>query len=82
MQIEFLSGVDIFDEADRVQVIVDLPVVKEHDLSVDLEATALLISARAGDRYYHRHIDLGVPVKGTPDIHYNNGIFEIKIGKG
>lgn len=77
----FLSGVDIFDEADRVQVIVDLPGVEEHDMSVDVKATTLRISARAGDRYYHRHIDLGVPVKDTPVVHYNNGIFEIMLGK-
>jgi HSP20 family molecular chaperone IbpA len=81
MQAGYLSGIDIFDEADRVQVIVNLPGAEEHDLSVDVRENTLVITARSGDRDYHRDIDLGTPVKGIPEIRYNNGIFEIMLGK-
>jgi len=81
MQAGTLSGVDIFDKADRLQVIVELPGVHKDDISVDLGSTTLDIVARAGARRYHRHIDLGIPVKGEPVICGNNGIFEIILGK-
>ena len=77
----WLSGVDIFEEADRLQVVVELPGVQKDDISVDLQATTLDIMAHAGERRYHRHIDLGIPVRGEPVINGNNGIFEIVLGK-
>jgi HSP20 family protein len=81
MQAGTLSGVDIFDEIDRFYVIVELPGVSKEDISVNVKANALKIVALAGARQYHKHIDLGVPVKGDPEIHYNNGVLEIMLGK-
>ena len=81
MQFGTLSGVDIFDEADRLQVIVELPGVSREDISVNVKANALKIVALAGAREYHKYIDLGVPVRSEPEIHYNNGVLEILLGK-
>jgi len=81
MQSGTLSGVDVFDEADRLQVIVELPGVHKDDISVDLRRTTLDIVAHAGTRRYHRDINLGIPVKGEPVICGNNGIFKIILGK-
>jgi len=81
MQGRWLYGVDIFDEIDRLQVIMELPGVSKEDISVNVKANALKIVALAGARQYHRHIDLGVPVTGEPEIHYNNGVLEIMLGK-
>jgi len=77
MQGRWLYGVDIFEETDRFQVVVDLPGVQKDDISVDLQSTTLDIVAHAGAKRYHRHIDLGIPVRGEPVISGNNGIFEI-----
>jgi len=77
MQGSWLSGMDIFEETDRLQVVVELPGVQKDDISVNLQATTLDIMAHAGERRYHRHIDLGIPVKDEPVINGNNGIFEI-----
>jgi len=76
-----LSGVDIFEETDRLQVIVDLPGVSREDISVNVKANAVKIVALAGAREYHKHINLDVPVRSEPVIHYNNGVLEILLGK-
>jgi HSP20 family protein len=81
MQSGTLSGVDIFDETDRLQVIVDLPGVSRENISVNVKANALKIVALSGAREYHKHINLDVPVRGEPKIHYNNGILLIMLGK-
>jgi HSP20 family protein len=81
MQSGTLSGVDIFDETDRLQVIVELPGVSQENIFVNVKANTLKIVALAGARRYHRHIDLKVPVRNDPEIHYNNGVLEIMLGK-
>jgi HSP20 family molecular chaperone IbpA len=81
MQAGTVSGVDIFDEADYFQVIMELPGAKKEDISVNVQATTLKIVAMAGAREYQKHIDLGVPVRGKPEVHYNNGVLAITLGK-
>jgi HSP20 family protein len=73
--------VDIFDEADRLQVIVELPGVEEKDISLKLKETTLTITAGKGERKYKKEVDLGVPVKGEPKKQYKNGILEINLVK-
>lgn len=74
--------VDIFEEAERVQVIAELPGVDENELSVALKGTTLTIKAGKGERKYKKEIDLEIPVKGEPKTQYKNGILEINIEKG
>ncbi|MCX6683908.1 MAG: Hsp20/alpha crystallin family protein [Methanoregula sp.] len=73
--------VDVFDEADRLQVIVELPGVEEKDISIELKNSTLLLTAGKGERKYKKEIDLGVPVKGEPKKQYKNGILEINLKK-
>jgi HSP20 family protein len=73
--------VDIFDEAERLQVIVELPGVEENDITVTLHGNALNIDAGKGDRRYHKVIDLDIPVEGEPKSQYKNGILEINLEK-
>jgi HSP20 family protein len=73
--------VDVFDEAERVQVIVELPGVEEPDIKVTLDETTLRIRAGKGERKYRKEIDLGLPIKGEPKTQYKNGILEINLDK-
>jgi HSP20 family protein len=73
--------VDVFDEADRLQVIVELPGVEEKDIAVELKDSTLYLTAGKGERKYKKEIDLGVPVKGEPKKQYKNGILEINLKK-
>jgi HSP20 family protein len=73
--------VDVFDEADRVQVIVELPGVEEKDIAVVVKETTLTITAGKGDRKYKKEIDLAAPFKGEPEKQYKNGILEINLSK-
>jgi HSP20 family protein len=73
--------VDVFDEADRLQVIVELPGVEEKDITVEIKETTLTLRAGKGERKYQKEIDLGVPVKGEPKKQYKNGILEINLKK-
>ena len=73
--------IDVFDEAERIQVIVELPGVEEHDITVALDETTLQIKAGKGERKYRKDIDLGLPVKGKPKTQYKNGILEINLEK-
>ena len=73
--------VDIFDEADRLQVIVELPGVEEKDIKVEIKETTLILTAGKGERKYKKEIDLGSPIKGEPKKQYKNGILEINLKK-
>ena len=73
--------VDVFDEADRLQVIVELPGVEEKDIALDIKDTLLIITAGKGERKYKKEIDLGASVKGEPKKQYKNGILEINLKK-
>ena len=73
--------VDVFDEADRLQVIVELPGVEEKDIAVELKDSTLYLTAGKGERKYKKEIDLGIPVKGEPKKQYKNGILEINLKK-
>jgi HSP20 family protein len=73
--------VDVFDEADRLQVIVELPGVEEKDISLELKDSTLILTAGKGERKYRKEIDLGTPVKGEPKKQYKNGILEINLKK-
>ncbi len=73
--------VDVFDEDDRLQVIVELPGVEEKDISLELKDSTLYLTAGKGERKYKKEINLGIPVKGEPKKQYKNGILEINLVK-
>ncbi|MFA4876977.1 MAG: Hsp20/alpha crystallin family protein [Methanoregula sp.] len=73
--------VDVFDETDRLQVIVELPGVEEKDITVKIDGAILTLTAGKGERKYKKEIDLGAAVKGEPKKQYKNGILEITLKK-
>lgn len=75
--------VDVFDEADRILVIAELPGVLEDEIKVEVAGDILTLAASGKDRKYAKEILL--PGKVKPDsvkTLYNNGILEIFLEKG
>jgi HSP20 family protein len=74
--------VDVFDEADRILVIVELPGVLEDEIKVEVAGDILSLAAFGKDRKYAKEILL--PSKVKPDsvkTSYKNGILEIRLEK-
>lgn len=73
---------DIFDETDEVRVYVEMPGVNEEDIKLDLKEDILDISAKSGDKKYHKEVLLPSAVRPETLISsYKNGILEVKIKK-
>ena len=73
---------DIFDEKDEMRVYAEMPGVNEKDITIELKADMLNISAKSGDRKYHKEVLL--PSKGKSKAFtssFKNGILEIIIKK-
>ncbi|QUL99241.1 MAG: Hsp20 family protein [Candidatus Fermentithermobacillus carboniphilus] len=75
--------VDIFDEKDRVLVVVEIPGVAAENISVEIRENILKLRARDGDRTYIKDVVLPPGVKcESLATAYRNGILEISIDKG
>jgi HSP20 family protein len=73
---------DVFDEKEEICVYAEMPGVNKSDIKIDLKGDILDISARTGDKKYHKEVLLPAKVKpGTIISSYKNGILEIKIKK-
>lgn len=73
---------DIFDEKEEVRVYAEMPGVSEQDIRLDLKGDILDISAKSGDRKYHKEILIPAKVKSETLVSsYRNGILEVKIKK-
>jgi len=73
---------DVFDEAEEVKVYAEIPGVNGEDIKLDLKGDILDISARSGDKKYHKEVLLPAKVKPeTLASSYKNGMLEIKIKK-
>jgi HSP20 family protein len=73
---------DVFNENDEIRIYAEMPGVSQDDIKLDLKEDILDISARTGDRKYHKEILL--PAKVNAKImtsFYNNGILEVKAKK-
>ena len=86
--------IDVFDEKEEIRIYAEMPGVNQEDIKLDFPAEAgscqgrekgediLDITARTGDRKYHKEVLL--PAKVNPESltsSYKNGILEIKINK-
>jgi HSP20 family protein len=71
--------VDIFEEEDHTLVVAEMPGISSGDLKLDLKDDVLTISAKRGDKKYHKEILLP---RAVPEekmiVSCNNGILEIK----
>jgi HSP20 family protein len=73
---------DIFDEKNEIRVYAEMPGVNEEDVKLVIKGDIIIISARTGDRKYHKEVLLPGKVKPeTLTSHYKNGILEITIKK-
>ncbi len=73
---------DLFDEADEIVVIAEMPGIGENDIVIDLKEDILEISAASTSRTYRKEILLPVKVlHSNLSRKFTNGILEIKIKK-
>ena len=71
--------VDVFEEEDHTLVVAEMPGISSGDLKLDLKDDVLTISAKRGDKKYHKEILLPRAVtREKMIVSCNNGILEIK----
>lgn len=68
---------DVFDENDKIVVIVELSGVKKEEIVVKINGSVVEISAKE----YHERINLPCEVTGKPVIKFKNGILELRLAK-
>ncbi len=74
--------VDVFDDADSIQIVAEMPGVSQNDIEVDVSGDIVGITAISGARKYRK--ELLLPIKGKNKkftSSFKNGILEIKIKK-
>ena len=73
--------VDVFDEADEIVLVVEMPGANEEDVTVELHGDVLIMET-AGDRRYAREVLLPASVDAASmEKTYRNGILHIKLKK-
>lgn len=74
---------DVFDEKDKVMIIVEMPGVSKKDIKLELKSDILEISAVSGEKKYSKEIFLEVKSLKAENMTstYKNGILEINIKK-
>jgi len=74
--------VDVLEEEDKIQVVVEMPGVEEHDIQIEINGDVLSLSADSSARKYQKEILLPSKIQPEPISHsYQNGIFEIWLKK-
>ncbi|MBU4344605.1 MAG: Hsp20/alpha crystallin family protein [Proteobacteria bacterium] len=72
--------VDVFDEADEIHIIAEMPGIEKKDIHLDIKGDILDISAEGKNRKYQKEILLSRPAKAEDmNWSYKNGVLEIKI---
>jgi len=73
--------VDLFDEAEEILIVAELPGVQEEEINVELKDDILRLET-SGERKYAKEILLSDPVNPTSLTKtYKNGILEIRLQK-
>lgn len=71
--------VDLFEEKDHTLVVAEMPGISSEDLKVDVKDDVLTITAKHGDKKYHKEVLLPKVVSSKKmKISCNNGMVEIK----
>lgn len=68
---------DIFDEKDKIVLVIELPGVKKENIKV--KASGNIVEISAGE--YNETIKLPSEVSGKPVIKFKNGILELRLAK-
>ena len=72
--------VDVFDDADGIQIVAEMPGVSQPDIEVDVNGDIVRISASSGARKYQKELLLSRAVQADDMTWtYQNGILEILI---
>lgn len=73
---------DVFDEADHLLVVLELPGILEEDLHIELEGDMLFVEAERGEKKYRKEILLPTsPLVDRMQFSCNGGIAEIRLPK-
>ncbi len=74
--------VDLFDEADKVVIIAEIPGVEEEKVKIEVKDDILELKAEDSDKKYHKEILLPSKVKKESlRSTFKNGILEITLAK-
>ncbi|MBU4340240.1 MAG: Hsp20 family protein, partial [Euryarchaeota archaeon] len=72
--------VDIFEEAENIEVIAELPGVEEKDITYEIKDDVLLLKASGDSRKYSKEVLL--PCKAAVlKTAYKNGVFKLTLNK-
>jgi HSP20 family protein len=72
--------VDVFDEAEEIHIVAEMPGIEEKDINLDINGDILNISSEGEKRKYQKEILLSRPAKKDDMTWtYKNGILEIKM---
>ncbi len=73
--------VDVFDEGNNIEIIAELPSVREKDINVELRTGTVIISASSNKINYFKKLELPYKFKGIIKKLYKNGILEVVFEK-
>jgi HSP20 family protein len=74
--------IDVFEEQDRVLVLVEMPGVSQDDVKIEVSGDLLTISARRGNLQYRKEVRLPASFpRDHIEVSSNNGIVEIRCVK-
>lgn len=73
---------DVFDEEERVLIVMELPGVSEEDIKIEVESNILKIKAEVNNNIYIKNVKLSfVPITESITSQLNNSIYSIIINK-
>jgi HSP20 family protein len=72
---------DVFEEADGVLVIAEMPGVDAEHVKVSVAGDILTIEAEQGAKRYAKEVLLPAPAAGEPRVACNNGVVEIRVDR-
>ncbi|OOM77814.1 Hsp20 family protein [Clostridium sp. BL-8] len=73
---------DVFDEEERVLIVMELPGVSEEDIKIEVESNILKIEAEVNNNIYIKNVKLSfVPITESITSQLNNSIYSIIINK-
>jgi HSP20 family protein len=73
---------DIFDEADEIVLLFEVPGVARKDVRCTLDADILVLEAKSGERLYRKEVLIEAALAApTPRLRLRNGVLEVRLAK-
>ena len=73
---------DVFEEEDKVIIVMEIPMVKEEDINLEINENILTINAVSNESRYYKNIKLKFnPIESNVKAKLNNSIYSIVINK-